>query len=401
MRILLSNKFYYSRGGDCIYAIELEKLLKTKGHCVAFFSMQHSENIVSEYNRFFPNEVIFSLSNIKRMKESLLRPFGTQEVIRKFNALLDDFKPDVVHLNNVHTQLSPIVAEIAHKRGIHVVWTLHDYKLLCPRYDCLRNGIRSCELCFTDKTQVLKNKCMKNSIVASVIAYREAVKWNKEKLQNYTDCFICPSQFMKEKMIQGGFEPIKLHTLCNFIDEEKTRRNNYEKEDYYCFIGRLSLEKGVKTLIEAASQLPYRLKIIGNGPLMYEMQKQATNKNIEFVGYKKWHEIKEIVGKARFSVIPSECYENNPLSVIEAKCLGTPILGARTGGIPELIEEGKSGLLFESKNAEDLKVKIVEMFQLKFNYKELAEYSQKRYSSEKYYKNIMSLYQNKKKINIE
>lgn len=354
--------------------------------------MQHPENLSYEYSKYFPSETVFSLSNKKRIVESILRPFGTQEVKQKFNALLDAFKPDIVHLNNIHSQISPIVAEIAHKRNIKVVWTLHDYKLLCPRYDCLRNDVEICELCFTDKTQVLKNRCMKNSLLASVIAYGEAVKWNKEKLQKYTDGFICPSSFMSNKMVQGGFDPSKLHTLCNFIDVEKTKRDSYEKEDYYCFIGRLSHEKGVKTLIEAASQLPYKLKIIGNGPLMDDLKQLAKGRNIEFVGYQNWPEIKEIVGKARFSVIPSQWYENNPLSVIEAQCLGTPVLGARIGGIPELIEEGKSGLLFESKNVEDLKAKIVAMFQLKVDYKELAEYAQKRYSSENYYKEIMSLY---------
>jgi glycosyltransferase involved in cell wall biosynthesis len=392
MKILLSNKFHYPRGGDCIYNIELEKLLKQQGHEVAVFCMQHPENLASVYSKYFPSEAIFSLSNKKGIVESLLRPFGTQEVNKKFNALLDDFQPDVVHLNNIHTQLSPLVAQIAHKRGIKVVWTLHDYKLLCPRYDCLRNDIQTCELCFTDKTQLLKNKCMKNSLLASIIAYGEAVKWNKEKLQRYTDSFICPSQFMKDKMIQGGFNPSKMHTLCNFIDIEKTKRENYEKEEYYCFIGRLSHEKGVKTLIEAASQLRYKLKIIGNGPLMDDLQQQATGKNIEFTGYKNWTKIKEIVGKARFSVIPSEWYENNPLSVLEALCLGTPVLGARIGGIPELIEVGKSGLLFESKNVEELKIKINALFQLNVDYRELAEDSQKRFSSENYYTELMKIY---------
>ena len=218
MKILLVNKFYYPRGGDCIYTLELEKLLKSKGHEVAIFSMQHPENLASTYNEFFPSETIFSLSNHKGIVESVLRPFGTHESKTKFNKLLDAFRPEILHLNNIHSQLSPILAEIAFKRNIKVVWTLHDYKLLCPRYDCLLHDTDPCELCFTDKTQVLRNKCMKDSFLASVIAYGEAVKWNKEKLQKYTSCFICPSQFMKNKMIQAGFDSNKLRTLCNFID---------------------------------------------------------------------------------------------------------------------------------------------------------------------------------------
>ena len=393
MKILLVNKFYYPRGGDCIYTLELEKLLKAKGHEVAVFSMQHPNNLPSQYNSLFPSETVFSFSNKKGLKETLLRPFGTQEVKQKFNALLTAFKPDVVHLNNIHTQLSPIVAKMAYKKGIKIIWTIHDYKLICPRYDCLKNGVEICELCFYDKKHVLLNKCMKNNFIASTIAYAEALIWNKEKLQQYTDCFICPSQFIHDKMLQGGFNSSKLNTLCNFIDVEKTKKETYEKGDYYCYIGRLSHEKGIETLIKAASQLPYTLKIIGGGSLAKMLKDKTTGTNIELLGFKNWLEIKELIGKARFTVIPSECYENNPLSVIEAKCLGTPILGSNIGGIPELIEEGVSGLLFEPKSVEDLKHKIEAMFQLKVDYQQLASVSQQTYSSENYYNHLMDFYQ--------
>lgn len=390
MKILLSNKFYYRRGGDCVCTINLEKLLKEHGHDIAIFAMQYSENLSTPWNQYFPSEVKFSPGI--GIIETLLRPFGTNEVKKKFTKLLNDFNPNIVHLNNIHTQLSPIIAELAHERGIKVIWTLHDYKLLCPRYDCLRNGVNICEECFTDKHKVLDYRCMKNSKIASIIAYREAKKWSKEKLDKCTDYFICPSQFMADKMAQGGFDKKKLITLCNFIDTEKCKQDSYEdKEDYYCFIGRLSHEKGVRTLISAANQLPYKLKIIGGGPLEDELKKEAKE-HIEFVGFKQWNEIKEIAGKARFSVIPSEWYENNPLSVIEAQCLGTPVLGANIGGIPELIEEGVSGMTFESKNMESLKEKIKTMFNTSFNYSSIAHKAQEKYNAENYYKQIMKLY---------
>ena len=391
MKILLSNKFYYRRGGDCIYTLNLEQLLRQHGHEVAVFAMQHPENIQGKWNKYFPSEVKFSVG--LGAVEAIRRPFGTKKVNRKFNNLLNDFQPDIVHMNNIHSQLSPIIAQIAHERGIKTVWTIHDYKLLCPRYDCLRNGMQICELCFTDNKQVLKNQCMKNSLFASLIAYMETQKWTREKLENYTDVFICPSQFMANKMLQGGgFNINKISVLCNFIDIEKTKIENYNKENYYCYIGRLSHEKGVTTLIDAAKQLPGQLKIIGGGPLLEELQHSVKNENIEFLGYKNWDEIKKIVGKARFSIIPSEWYENNPLSIIEAQCLGTPVLGANIGGIPELIEIGKTGMLFESRNAEDLKAKIEQMFTTDFNYSLIAQESQSRYSAEKYYQEIIKIY---------
>lgn len=392
MKILLANKFYYRRGGDCIYMLNLEKLLKAHGHEMAVFAMDYPENLDTPWKKYFPK-------NMSKLM-AFTRPFGSHEVKSTFKKLLDDFKPDVVHLNNVHTQLSPVMAELAHQRGIKVVWTLHDYKLLCPRYDCLKNGNTICETCFNgDKKACLDNKCMKGSKLASFIGYKEAVTWNRERLETSTDVFICPSQFMADKMVQGGFSKSKMQTLCNFIDGEKCKfsstdgtdyTNDVEllpkKEDYYCFIGRLSHEKGAKTLIEAANQLPYKLVIIGGGPLMDEL-KSVAHTNIEFVGFKQWDDIKQLVGKARFSVIPSEWYENNPLSVIEAQCLGTPALGANIGGIPELTD-----YTFSSGNIADLKTMIEKMWNSEFDYQQIASDAQHRYDAETYYNKLINIY---------
>lgn len=392
MKILLANKFYYRRGGDCIYMFNLEKLLKAHGHEVAVFAMDYPENLDTPWKKYFPK-------NMSKLM-AFTRPFGSHEVKSTFKKLLDDFKPDVVHLNNVHTQLSPVMAELAHQRGIKVVWTLHDYKLLCPRYDCLKNGNTICETCFNGgKKACLDNKCMKGSKLASFIGYKEAVTWNRERLEASTDVFICPSQFMADKMVQGGFSKSKMQTLCNFIDVEKCKFSSTDgtdytddvellpkKEDYYCFIGRLSHEKGAKTLIEAANQLPYKLVIIGGGPLMDEL-KSVAHTNIEFVGFKQWDDIKQLVGKARFSVIPSEWYENNPLSVIEAQCLGTPVLGANIGGIPELTD-----YTFSSGNIADLKTKIEKMWNSEFDYQQIASDAQHRYDAETYYDKLINIY---------
>jgi glycosyltransferase involved in cell wall biosynthesis len=235
---------------------------------------------------------------------------------------------------------------------------------------------------------------MKNSLIGSFIAYKEALKWSKEKLEKYTDTFICPSRFMNTKMVKGGFDAGKLHTLCYGIDIERTKKEEYIKEDYYCFLGRISHEKGAETLINAAKHFHYKLKIIGGGPLEALLREKSKNySNIEFVGYKQWNEIKTIVGKARFIVIPSEWYENYPLSIIESLCLGTPVLGAKIGGIPEMIEEGKNGMLFESRNVVDLKDKIQKMYDFEVDYKALAEESQQRYSGEKHYNELINIYQ--------
>ena len=383
MRILLCNKFYYRRGGDCIVSMELEKLLKLHGHNVAVFAMDYSENLDSPWKKYWP-------SNMSK-QEAFTRPFGDNEVKQKITQLLDNFQPDVVHLHNIHTQLSPIIAKIAHERGIRVVWTLHDTKLVCPCYTCMRDG-HWCEECFTDRKAVIKHRCMPGGIIGSTIGYLEAKKWNKEKLQEYTDLFLPPSKFMMDTVVRGGYNEEKFRVLCNFIDIEKVKNPCFDKEDYFVYLGRVNEVKGIRTLCKAAYVLPYKLIVVGGGELLPELQEQYKTSDIEFKGQMEWNDFRPIIEGAKFMVLPSEWSENNPLTVIESQSLGTPVLGARIGGIPELIEEGVTGMTFESGNVEDLKEKIELMWNASFNYKEIADNAVKRYSSEAYYEKLMEYY---------
>lgn len=390
MRVLLVNKYHYRRGGDCIYTFNVADLLRKKGNEVASFAMKHPQNLPSDWDIFYPSEVNFGLGI--HMLEALTRPFGTSEVRRKFSSLLDEFLPDVVHLNNIHSQLSPVLAEIAHARKIRVVWTIHDCKLVCPRYDCERNNQR-CEECFSNLKSCLKYNCMKGSKVATLLAYFELKKWNPKRLMNCVDTFIAPSEYMKQTMIRGHYAPQKIKVLCNFIDVQKVANADFRKEDYYCYLGAIRAIKGVRTLCKAASNLPYKLILIGSGELLSELHNQYREcKNIEFVGQKSWKELRPLLEHARFSVLPSECAENNPLSVIEAQSLGTPVLGANRGGIPELIEEMFSGMIFESGNGFDLQNKIKAMFEHNFNYELIAKTAVRRYNDQVYYNELRNIY---------
>lgn len=387
MRILLANKFYYRRGGDCIYTMNLEKMLKEKGHEVAVFAMQYPENEESEWSKYWP-------SNMTKLK-AFTRPFGDGEVRRKFGMLLDDFKPDVVHLNNIHTQLSPAIAKIAHERGARVIWTLHDTKLVCPCYTCMRDG-KWCNECFTDKKAVIRHKCMPGGLPGAIIGYREIMKWNKDALQEFTNLFLAPSQFMMDTCVEGGYSKENFRVLCNFIDVSKIPQMTQiaqMKEDYYVYLGRVNEVKGVRTLCKAAALLDKRLIVIGGGELLLELQETYRGrKHIEFKGQMHWEEFMPILRGARFMVLPSEWSENNPLTVIESQSLGTPVLGARIGGIPELIKEDVSGMTFTSGDVEDLKDKIVLMFVHKFDYEAIAKNAVERYSSEAYYERLMEYY---------
>ncbi|MDR2776132.1 MAG: glycosyltransferase [Tannerella sp.] len=392
MKVLLVNKFYYRRGGDCTAVFSTEQLLRSKGHEVAIFSIKHPQNEFSAWEEYFAGEVRFTSTTIPEKLAAAVRIFHSGEVARKFNRLLSDFKPDIVHLHNIHSYISPLVAKIAHGKGIRVVWTLHDYKVVCPTYSCLRNG-EICEECFRDISKVFRYKCMKGRRTDSLFAWLEACYWNRRKLSDITDLFISPSYFLKSKIIEGGFASGQIEVLHNFLPKKLPLST--EKEDYYCYVGRLSVEKGVDTLLEAAGQVTYPLKIIGGGPLLDLYRTKYPHRQIEFLGHVQPDKLYPIIQKARFLVIPSVWYENNPFSAIESLCLGTPVLGARIGGIPELIEEGKNGFLFRSGNTAELRDKIYDCFSYftdTYDFKETAEEAQNKFGPESFYNKLMKIY---------
>lgn len=395
-KILLVSKFFYPRGGAEICAMNQKKMLERQGHEVAVFAMQYPGTPDTGYNRYFPKQVDFRATGLTKKWYAVSRIFHSSEVENNFIRLLENFKPDVVHLHNIHSYLSPLVAQLAWKRHIKVVWTIHDHKLICPAYSCLRKG-RMCDLCFKDKKQVIFKRCMKDSLLASLLAYFEAIWWNADKLTQWVDTFICPSRYMAQKMICGGFPESKLTVMSNFLEEEKrhyfSQDNSCLKEDYYCYVGRLSPEKGIEVLLKAAVNLPYTLKIAGNGPLFEHAKKQYQSDKIKFLGHLSAREVVELVKKAKALVLPSICGDNNPLSVIEALCLGTPVIGSEIGGIPELISVPDTGRIFPAADSEKLAQMITEIYNTTyFAYQKFSTESLIRFSEETYYHKLMEIY---------
>jgi glycosyltransferase involved in cell wall biosynthesis len=391
-RILLVNKFYYPRGGDCIATLATEQLLSNQGHQVAVFAMQHPNNLYSVWENYFPCEISFTTHNVNKQLQAAVRPFYSIDVVRKFKKILQDFKPQVVHLHNIHSYLSPVVAKIAKQKNIRVVWTMHDHKLICPAYLCLRNG-KPCELCFKNKLNVVKYRCVKNSTVASLLACAEALYWNARKLQQFTDRFVCPSQFLKYRMIDAGFQYDQIEVLPNFMHQ--ITPNLCGKENFYCYVGRISEEKGVKSLLDAATQLPFTLKIIGGGPLFDEYVNKYQHHNIQFLGQLPFEQVLPILQQARFMVLPSVCYENNPFSIIEALTLGTPVVGANIGGIPELLSQC-NGLLFQPNDVGDIENKIKIAFQTfndQYDFQTVQRNAQNKFSPIAFYKKLIPIYE--------
>jgi len=384
-RVLLVNKFYYPRGGDCIVVLNTEGVLRLGGLEAEVFAMEFQLNQQARYSDLFAPEVSFGGGAANQLR-ALWRTLGIGDVRKRFEAVLDEYQPDVVHLHNIHSYISPVVGQLAHKRGIRVVWTMHDYKLLCPRYDCLLDG-KPCERCHQgDKFNVITHKCMKGSLPASVVAWIEALKWNRKVLQKFTDVFVCPSQFIASKMRAGGFDEAKIKVLNNFLDPVKLQRyqelgqDSLSRQDYYCYVGRLSQEKGVEALLEAASSLPYPLKVAGRGPLETTLRdKYSKSPNIEFLGNLNADEVAQLLARARFSIMPSRCYDNNPLSVVESLCAGTPVVGAHIGGIPELIDDS-SGIAFKPFDTGAMSHAISAAMDRQWNHTAIAQAALNRFS---------------------
>lgn len=397
LRILLVNKFYYPRGGDCISMINLEALLRRLGYEVAVYAMKYPQNLPCETSRYFASEVSFSGDFVDKVKAAN-RLFGAGDIIRSFQRLLDDFRPQIVHFHNIHSYLSPIVVKLSHEQGCRTVWTMHDYKLLCPSYNCLCRG-EICEACFTDRSQVLRRKCMKESGVASALAYGEALWWNRSKLQRWVDTFVCPSSFMAQKMRACHYDYTKLAVVCNFIEQEKLDffdqaepLNRQETAPYYCYVGRLSEEKGVRLLLEVAQSLPYPLYVAGDGPLADELRKKYASEKIHFLGHLSSREVVQLVKYARTLVVPSVWYENNPLSIIESLCMGTPVVGSEVGGIPELIRDG-DGTLFSMGDKRELEEAIVaRMSADDADRQAISRRARERFSEERYWRELKKVY---------
>lgn len=360
MRILIVNKFLYLNGGSETYIYKIGKQLEAMGHEVEYFGMEDERNVMGnslgEYTskKEFRSGITF---------DKLLYPF---EIIyslpakKKIKRVIEEFKPDVVHLNNINFQITPSVITEIKKHNIPIVWTAHDYQLICPAHllYIMHKG-EVCEKCVSGSCRhCFSNKCIHGSAAQSALAMLEGQIYKIFKIYGKVDKIICPSEFLKNKIETRAELKGKCTVMHNFV--EAVEQKKVEKEDYVLYFGRFDKEKGIKTLIECCKKLEnIKFVFAGSGELEAELENVA---NIENVGFKTGEELEMLIRKALFTVSPSECYENCPFSVIESQMYAVPVVGADIGGIPELIKDGKTGLLFESGNADELSEKINQLW---------------------------------------
>ncbi len=400
MRILLVNKFHYLKGGSEKYYFELGELLKEHGNEVAYFSMKDDRNIVTGDKEYFVEQIDLN-------KASKLKAFDviySKENKKKMQEALEDFKPDIVHLNNFQRQLSASIIDAIKEKNIPIVFTAHDLQAICPAISMLDSKQEVCEKCLGGKySNCFKNKCNKGSTLKSLIGTLEGRYYKKNRIYSEKiDHIITPTEFYKGKLIEDGISLDKITTIYNYIDADKYNVERTD-EDYALYIGRLSKEKGIFNLVQAFRKVKGKtLYIAGEGPEKENIDKMIRQNRlgtkVQLLGFLNKDEIKEKISRATMVIVPSIWYENCPYSVLETLAIGKPIIGSWIGGIPELVRKDKTGLLFEYNNVQELAEKINYLFDNRDIAKEFGdnakELAKQEFSKEKYYDELMKIYNN-------
>lgn len=346
MKVLLVNKFHYKKGGSETYYFTLAEALKHRGHEVAFFAMQDEKNLPCDQTRYFVSNASMN-GSIKSKLNMVLHIAYSKEAYAKMKELLVAEKPDLVILNLVHKQITLSIIDAIKEQGIPVFWTMHDLIAVCPAYTMLDGSGNICEKCLQGSfAACVENRCIKGSKLMSLLSKYEADHIRKRKWYDQVELYICPSEFYREKLEGAGFTKSPIVTMRNPLPLD-TQYSCGSGGDYVLYFGRLSHEKGVNTLIDAAVKTGYRLVILGAGPVEDELKEYAKDAaNVEFKGFQTGKPLENFVKNSRCVVLPSEWYENGPYSAMEAMALGRPLIVSDKGGLPELVDDGINGYVY-------------------------------------------------------
>ena len=406
MKILLVNKFHFLKGGSEKYYFDLAKLLKEKGHEVAFFSMKDEKNIKTDCTEYFVENSDMNSKNVFKALDIICSK-KNEKIMEK---ALDDFRPDIVHLNNFQRQLSASIIKPIKKKNIPIVYTAHDLQAICPAIVMLDNEKNFCDKCLNGKyTNCIRGKCIKNSSLKSLLGAIEGKYYRNKKIYlEQIDKIIAPSDYFEKMLEKDGFASEKIMMLHNFVDTTQYDVN-IEDEGYAFYFGRLAKEKGIFDLLDAIKNLKGRkLLIAGDGPDKEKINEYIKTNNlkstVKLLGFLKQDEIKNYVRKARVVIVPSLGSENCPYSILETLAIGRPIIGSNLGGIPELVVNNECGYIYDNKKM------LIEKLEKLLNDESLAKkmgenakkMAVKRFSKDIYYDKIMALYSylNRKRSNI-
>lgn len=403
MRILLANNNYYLRSGTERCLVNLKRLLEAKGHSVEVFAMKHPQNFFANYADYFVPYMDFHKLRPLRWLGTPCRVVWNVQAAFLIARVLDQFRPHLVHLFNIYHHLSPsLLAPIA-RRGIPIVQTLNDYKLICPNYSLFTGGV-PCLRCQNRRYfQAMQYRCLNESLAWSTLAAIETTLHKAFRLyERHVAMFIAPSVFVKSMIEAFGVASSQLTWIPHFIFSQDCSPSPQD-DGYFAYIGRLAKTKGLPRLIQAMRQVPQgRLWIVGDGPLraMLEQMVEALRlTNVRFTGHLSGSHLNKVLAGARFTVIPSEWYEVFGLSILESFAMGKPVVGAKIGGIPELINEGVDGdgLLFTAGVEDELAACLRRLWEHPAEAREMGMNGWRKvrhqYNPETHYSQLFPLYE--------
>ncbi|MEL6341800.1 MAG: glycosyltransferase [Myxococcota bacterium] len=347
MRVLMIHTFHHPRGGDSTYTRSLTRLLEQRGHDVIPLAMRHPDNDPSPWEARFPPWV--DMREVNTPLQGLLagrRMMWSRPAARSCAALIDDVRPDVAHLQHVHRHLTPSVLDPLNAAGIPVVWTVHDYELICPAGHLFSQG-EPCERCKDgDYRHAVRRRCKWGELLPSAAVALEKTMHRLRRVWWRVDRFLCPSQFLANKLVEFGVPAARVHALHNPLDLSEHRAGQGPGQGWL-YAGRLADEKGVQVILRAAKMLPDRpLRICGDGPMARSLKQQARDLPwVRFLGHLPPEQLAEQIRSARVIAVPSRWYENFPYAVLEAQAAARAVVASRIGGIPEQITDGVDGRL--------------------------------------------------------
>lgn len=356
MRVLFANKFLYPRGGSETHLLGLADALGGRGHEITFFGT-HDERNVTPSDR---TTTVPATDYAVRGVISRLRQFGrmlfSATAYRCVHDLVARSRPHVAHLHNIYHQLSPSVLVALRRSGVPCVLTAHDYKLVCPSYS-LHDGRSECFACRGHRYwNLLARGCSRRGVAGDVALAVEAYAHHFFRVyQRCLDAVIAPSRFLRDRLVEGGYDADRVVVLPNAIGVREFRPRP-EPGDYMLCVGRLSYEKGLPTLVDAAKQArDVPLWLVGDGPLRGELERRAADApHVRFLGARPASGVRELMRGCRAVVLASAVPENCPLSLLEAFASAKPVIATQVGGVPELFSGGAHGLTVPPGDADSL-----------------------------------------------
>jgi glycosyltransferase involved in cell wall biosynthesis len=395
VKVLYANKYFFRKGGAEVVMLQEMEYMRGVNVAVIEFSMTNPQNIWSPYASSFVSERDYQSESLQSRIKSAATFIHSPEAVRKISDLIRAEAPDVLHCHNIYHQLTPSIIRAAVRLGVPVVLTLHDFKIVCPIYVRYRNGARCIECSRERFWPVVKHRCSEQSFSRSVLLWAEARYHSMRSSYELVAKIIAPSRYMRDS-VAPWFGDGKVVHVPNGVDVSRIGCGSVDG-GYVLFFGRISPEKGIETLLQAhaAAGNAWRLVVAGTGPLAEQLKHRYPL--AEFTGHLGGDELGRLISEASLVVVSSECDENCPLSALEAMAYAKPVVASRVGGVPELVRDGETGLLFKAGDRHDLLAKIQTMLkdvELRKRFGRLGRaLVRSEYSLESHGRTLLSIYE--------